>query len=557
MMKYMIYILVILMLSVSASCVRDRADDCKLPSRLVSVDSLMQRDPQAALDTLVGGTLSGTDLGDYYTLLVSEALFKTYNEQQMRGGLMEAVHAFDSLHALYPDSDGYALLSARSHYMNGVGYYENDSLVPACQEYLTAIDIMERHFDEDQLVGYKAKLMALAYNRLVDLFSEYILPEAGIYFGRKSLKYNRIERTSKYGEANILYGIGNNHDICEREDSAFFYYNKALEALPDKDNGVYRKTVASRALLSYIMNGDSQESIKQINEAFKDANDEKPMSFAILGYIYYNEKEYDSALIYLNSAFETNIISHDTKIRCAKYLIEIYNELGNTLELNRYSNYISVNMNSNGERQLLVSNLGDLFHGFVRSHDVGSRNSVIYFVGLSIILFAMMLGASLYERRIKRMLGEQMKLEKQMKIEERVDGAANSPLSEEEMLRGFYNEPICREILGMVCYIPINTRTNYSDYPNVKLNNDMIVELGKAVDKHFPCLKYALNSTGVSLKNSDMLLLHLYLVGLNPIQIALLRQCHYSTVSRQVSQLKEKLSVEGDLGSFIKNHAIS
>ena len=52
-----------------------------------------------------------------------------------------------------------------------------------------------------------------------------------------------------------------------------------------------------------------------------------------------------------------------------------------------------------------------------------------------------MLGASLYERRIKRMLGEQMKLEKQMKIEERVDGAANSPLSEEEMLRGFYNEP--------------------------------------------------------------------------------------------------------------------
>ena len=59
------------MLSVSASCVRERADDCKLPSRLVSVDSLMQRDPQAALDTLVGGTLSGTDLGDYYTLLVS------------------------------------------------------------------------------------------------------------------------------------------------------------------------------------------------------------------------------------------------------------------------------------------------------------------------------------------------------------------------------------------------------------------------------------------------------------------------------------------------------
>ena len=64
--------------------------------------------------------------------------------------------------------------SARSHYMNGVGCYENDSVVEACQEYMKALDIMEDHFEEKELVGYMAKFMALTYTRLTDVYSDLI-----------------------------------------------------------------------------------------------------------------------------------------------------------------------------------------------------------------------------------------------------------------------------------------------------------------------------------------------------------------------------------------------
>ena len=46
------------------------------------------------------------------------------------------------------------------------GYYELDSIVEACEEYILALEIMEEHFDEKELVGKKARFMALTYTHL-------------------------------------------------------------------------------------------------------------------------------------------------------------------------------------------------------------------------------------------------------------------------------------------------------------------------------------------------------------------------------------------------------
>jgi hypothetical protein len=51
--------------------------------------------------------------------------------------LLNAVAYFDSI------DDGF--LSARAHYINGVGYVEKDSVVEACTEYLKTLKIMETH----------------------------------------------------------------------------------------------------------------------------------------------------------------------------------------------------------------------------------------------------------------------------------------------------------------------------------------------------------------------------------------------------------------------------
>ncbi|MBQ5958968.1 MAG: hypothetical protein IJL44_07270, partial [Bacteroidales bacterium] len=147
-----------------AACHRPVETVCtpSLPE-LVAIDSLMQTRPDSALILLQASPKEDP----YYQLLLSEALYKNDSAQLNRPELMEAMAHYDSL--------GCPFLSARCHYMNGVGYYEMDSVVQACKEYIKALEIMEGHFKEKDLVGHKAKFMALVYGHLCTLFTDRYL----------------------------------------------------------------------------------------------------------------------------------------------------------------------------------------------------------------------------------------------------------------------------------------------------------------------------------------------------------------------------------------------
>ncbi|MBO7459293.1 MAG: hypothetical protein J6T53_00085, partial [Bacteroidales bacterium] len=122
-------------------------------SELMCIDSLMQHDADSALQSLLSfradsvisteAQRSGEISCHYQSLLLSEALYKTYNPQYYRNELQSAMRFFDSIYSCYPTNDKFAMLAARSHYMNGVGFYENDSVVEACKEYLHTLEIME------------------------------------------------------------------------------------------------------------------------------------------------------------------------------------------------------------------------------------------------------------------------------------------------------------------------------------------------------------------------------------------------------------------------------
>ena len=205
----------------------------------------MQSQPDNAFELIYDFYTTRTDLAPfdrhYADLLLSEALFKNDYEQTLRPEVQQAQAYFDSLAANYPKNDDFTLLSARSHYMNGVGFMEADSVVDACTEYLKALEIMEEHFDEKDLTGQKAKFMALTYNRLGDLFSNMFMEEQAIFFDKKSLDYCKKAPTSIYGLSKTLNSIANHYDIIKKSDSAVLYYDSALCCLPDTVNSIYIK----------------------------------------------------------------------------------------------------------------------------------------------------------------------------------------------------------------------------------------------------------------------------------------------------------------------------
>ena len=148
---------------------------------LKEIDSLMWKQPDSALTvTLKFAASPEADSldefeGHYCQMLISELLYKNDYEQSNREELLKAVDYFDSIVAAdgyKPDSrkdaprasaknvQNIAFLDARVHYINGVGYYEQNDMVQACSEYLNSLELMEEHFKERELVEHKARFLA-------------------------------------------------------------------------------------------------------------------------------------------------------------------------------------------------------------------------------------------------------------------------------------------------------------------------------------------------------------------------------------------------------------
>lgn len=565
-MKKIYLILQFLASLLIASCTHSPIAEQPIPLApdLLHIDSLMQSSPDSALQALLSfraerGTSS--DINSYYqALLTSEALYKTYNPQSDIAALQSATHYFDSMASCHTDNDDVILLSARSHYMNGAIFYENDSVVEACKEYLHTLKIMEEHFEEKELVGYKAKFMALTYNRLVDLFSNQFMMEPAIYCGKKAMFFCSIEPTSKYGLSNTLLKLGKYHDILGKKDSAYYYYHEALQHLPDNNNYIYRDIVSNIALLSYDSDCNAEKSINEFKKVLKQTkNDTEKLSRYIgIGHIYYNEGLYDSAIVYLKYVFN-NQSADVMRFKAAEYLQNIYQSTNNK-EADTYSKYLATNITSKYCDMMKVSILDKLYNDYLEQlkykQQYHNKKKTIYFiVAISVIItFIIILLIHLKNKKIKDTNRKYNKEKtKAIKLEKEI---VRKRSTTELRIESFLNEPVCRKLNDTICDIPASARSNYSNYTYLKLDEATIIELGEAVTKHFPNLKTQLISNDIKLKKDDLLLCYLYLLGLNNSQIALLRQCNFATVCRQANRLKKSFTGCKDLPSFIKKIAV-
>ena len=339
---------------------------------LSAIDSLMWRQPDSALAQLQAfcnspeaDSLDEFD-GHYCQLLISELLYKNYAAQSNREGLLQAMAYFDSIMQVPepvegPSFERNVFLAARAHYINGVGYYEHDSVVNACTEYLKALEVMEAHFEENELVGHKARFLAYTYNRLGDLFSEQFMMESSITCYEKALIYCRIEPTSPIGVSSILYRIGKQYAKKKEMEIAQSYFHEALEDMTVTDNMVYRDIVANKALCDYHINGVAKQSLDELNRVLFQARteNERLNRYLTIGGVFFYEGNYDSALFYLEPVFENN--EAGLQAQAAGYLRIIYDSIGNREQSDAYMRFLTKLKKPDGENKALVSKLEDLF----------------------------------------------------------------------------------------------------------------------------------------------------------------------------------------------------
>ena len=376
-----------------AGCVRsvdDRVEEVATPSHpeLSAIDTLMWQQPDSALAVMLEFAASPESdsldafNGHYCQLLIAELLYKNYYGQSNRAELLQAVAYFDSITQVPepvvaehgrsvegPSKDQIVFLDARAHYMNGAGYYEHDSVVAACGEYLKALEIMETHFPNLEMqdvaslrVEHLPRFMSLIYGRLTELFSGQFMQEPAIVCCKKALVFNEIEPGSPLNQSSLLYILGRQYDKLNQCDSAAYYYDEAIRILPDTNNPVYRDLIGQRALFSYNADKDAEPAISDLKRMVEQAasKQEKLTRYTTLGCIYYFEEQYDSALVYLTPVFENKDDVARQKV-VAPYLRTIYQSLGDTAKAAQCAAFVAENRVSEGESNKQVSTLNELF----------------------------------------------------------------------------------------------------------------------------------------------------------------------------------------------------
>ena len=371
-MKTYLHIVVLLSLMVvgCARTVDDRVEEVvATPSllKLSAIDSLMWWRADSALAVMMefAGSEAADSLdvfeGHYCQVLIAELLYKNFYKQSNRKELLKAVRYFDSI------DDGF--LAARAHYMNGVGFYERDSVVAACGEYLKALEVVETHFPNLETqdvaslrVEHLPRFMGLTYGRLAELFSGQFMQEPAIVCCKRALEFQEIEPGSPLNQSGLLYLLGKQYDKLNQYDSAAYYYDEALRLLPDTNNMVYRDLVSQYAILKYETENDAESFIQDLGCMVAQAADEseKLTRYLTIGAFYADVGQNDSALKYLTPVFMYKDDYQMTR-EAARCMRDIYQSQGDSLKVIQYAMYLTDNEVHEGESNAQVSQLNELF----------------------------------------------------------------------------------------------------------------------------------------------------------------------------------------------------
>ena len=595
---------VVLVLLLFSYCGRERMQrfeeqGSSAHTALARIDSLMWRRADSAFVLLQEFVVSpeaeelDTFDGHYCQVLISELLYKNDYGQSNRTELLQAVHYFDSLKQVPELVEGPSryvnvFLSARAHYMNGVGFYERDSVVAACGEYLKALEIMETHFPNLETqdfaslrVEHLPRFMALTYNRLGDLFEDMFMQNA-IYCYKKSLVFTRIEPTSPNGMAKLLSSLGQQYHFLYQYDSANYYFDEALKHLSDTNNLAYRDLISQKALLNYNMGKGIEPSVNDLRRMAGKAEEEKERQrrFVVISHIYYDAQKYDSALVYLVQAFknEDDVL---LKWDAAGKLRNIYQSRGDSLKAVQYALYQSENAISEAESNAQVSQLNELFQRHLqweqeraeaeRQQAARLRRNRMIVVVCVLVVVAALLAWLLIRRKMKQQrdaasqqmeaVQEAHRLEKasmsgrlkrsnqelrELKDQMRQQAGNGAPKQEAQSVT-FNEEPICRLIMERVNEGQFKAQMDCKLYQDYALGKEQVMALREAADRHFGQFTSRLAKAYPELTRGDLDYCCLYLLGLSDADISALMQKAYPTVSQRSRKIKAILGKNSPL----------
>ena len=491
---------------------------------------------------------------------------------------------------------------AKAHYYHAVGLTEKDDIVGACEHYLIALEIMEEMMANDKRLKAKGKkstdnpedyekirFVALICNRLGRLFYNESYCDLAIFKYKKALGYIEFLK-DKQAEANVLKELGNSYQLSNKPDSALYYYKESLKcnsSLPNKLD--IEKSIAQ---IKYFSRNEKDSAYAMLRNNLNKINNEnlKVHYQYTIGNMFYHDKIYDSALYYLETCMDNNIIKQ--KLVFTTTLSAIYDSLGKYEERAYYDNISSRLFKDNINEDVEKTKIQVLYENYNKikiekenfENKIKTRKKIIMLSLVTLILVAFIL---LYIKYMHRQQSNKLKSEiddyvnkidnysndienkniiidqKEKLIKEyqitndnkdkiidkqkkEIDRIKTRISKKNVNVEAYYTSDICKKILSR--------KDNDFSY----LKEEELALLLESADKHLDNISYRLQNSFPELNKKDIYTICLLILNLEK-KLPVLLGKNPKTIWVRLHRLKNIMGVESnqDLFIYIKDNFLN
>ena len=489
---------------------------------------------------------------------------------------------------------------ARAHYYHAVGLTERDDIVGACEHYFIALEIMESETEnlktskyrkgseqramsheqkfrnahssklEAQSPDYeKIRFLSLIYTRLGELFFSENYCDIAISKYRKALKYVLLLGENSF-IANTYKCLGHSYQLYNMPDSALYYYNKSLETNHELPNRLDVEKCIAR-IMFYKGERDSAYSIIRNNLNIIDNYGPKDAYYTLLGEMYYEDKEYDSAVHYLVLSLSVTQYKH-TIISSSKRLSSIYNILGDHEKVTYYDRITLSVLDKEQEKNGDVTKLHDVYRRYSDSRrkleydtEMAELRNINLNIFISVLIILTILLAINYVIRRKN--------DKKVMLHDETISAKETEIhkmKEEISVIKKENEILSNELESIKTDFPVITDKNIMEYYSCDICKRILaeidrVELEQLKINSIPCLSAEdlalieleanLHLNGYvkhilikhpELKKQDIHCICLSLLNINEPTIAVLLGRSYNAVWTRMKKIRTTMNINSN-----------
>lgn len=290
-------------------------------------------------------------------------------------------------------------LSSKARFDYALTLFEQDSLVPACENFYKVIYMLE---EDDSVRSKKSrgKLVEIlnAHAMVGLIYLEFDLPNIALSHFNMALDYAK-DLNSDDILSHIYKRLGFAHHAYNA-DSAIYYYQKCIDTYPNHLNRIDVDKAIAEILFYEKNERDSALNIMRNNFGIIEHENVLDAYYSLMGEMMLDCNQYDSAIYYLKKAEEIECEYYFVQLSTAYNLSRVYDSLGDYEKKSYYDNIVAqlgmerVDGNFEADR---IRTMNEKYNE--HRQDVKDRDARKRIVVISLISFALIVATAIYIKK--------------------------------------------------------------------------------------------------------------------------------------------------------------